>query len=329
MNPDGFLDDVLREPETLARVLDAHDRDDARLSALAARMRAARLVVLTGMGSSRFAALTAAAALRERGIPAVAEHASTEAPAAAGRDVLAIGISASGGSEETVEALGRHHGIGPTVAITNTADGGRLAAVADEHLPLHAGAERGGVACASFQATLALLLRLAGVPTGVLAAAPQLQGALLGSRDAWLDELLSLLDDASAAPAVYTIAPAARISSALQSALMLREGPRVAADGTETGDWAHVDVYLSKHSGYRAILFSGSRYDGGVMEWAQPRAASIVAIGAPVEGAAMHLPIAGPGTPVDPLTAALVEVSVVELVAATWWRRRLDAGRMP
>lgn len=329
MDPDGFLEDVLAEPETLAHVLDLHDRPDSPVHAIAERIRAARLVVLLGMGSSRFAALTAAAALRERGIPAVAEYASTEAPTAAAADVMAIGISAGGGSPETVEALARHHGIGPTVAITNAPDGGALGAVADEVLLLHAGEERGGVACKTFQATLAVLLRLAGVPTGGLAAAPRLQAELLDARATWLEPLLALLDDGTAVPTVYTIAPAARISSSLQSALMFREGPRVAADGTETGDWAHVDVYLSKHPNYRAILFSGSRYDPAVMEWAVPRGAKVVAVGAPVDGAALHLPVGGDGTPVDPLTAALVEVSVAELVAATWWRRRLDAGRMP
>ena len=48
---------------------------------------------------------------------------------------------------------------------------------------------------------------------------------------------------------VYTIAPYERLSSALQSALMFREAPRIAADGCETGDWLHVDLYLTKHPG--------------------------------------------------------------------------------
>lgn len=329
MNPDLFLQDVLAEPQTLAHVLDVYDAPGSPVGALADRLRAARLVVLTGMGSSRYAALTAAAALRLRGVAAVAEHASTEAPTAPGRDVLAIGISAGGSSPETVEALGRHHGIGPTVAITNHPEGGALAAVADEVLPLHAGAEAGGVACATFQATLAVLLRLAGEPTAALARAVELQASLLGGRGGWLEELLALLDDGSAAPAIGTIAPAARISSSLQAALMLREGPRVAAHAAETGDWAHVDVYLSKYPNYRAVLFSGSRHDGAVMEWAVPRASTVVAVGAPVEGAALRVPLARDGTPVGPLTAALVEVSVVELLAATWWQRRVGAGRMP
>jgi fructoselysine-6-P-deglycase FrlB-like protein len=204
-----------------------------------------------------------------------------------------------------VEALSRHRGTGArTIAITNRPSS-PLAEVADDVLPLLAGEERGGVACRTFQATLAALLRLAGVPTKALDAAPAAQAALLDARGAWLEALLHELDGAHT---IYTIAPAARIASALQSALMFREGPRLAADGTETGDWLHVDVYLSKHPGYRALLFSGSRYDAGVMDWARQRASTIVAVGSPVGGAALHIAL-----PADP---------VAELAAGTLWQRQ-------
>jgi glucosamine--fructose-6-phosphate aminotransferase (isomerizing) len=324
MNPDGFLEDILAEPATLAHVLERHDAPDGPLAALTAKIAAARLVVFLGMGSSRFAALTAAAALRARGVAAVAEYASTDAPTAPGAGVVAVGISASGGSEETVEALARHHGTSATVAITNAPDGGRLAGVADRLVPLHAGEERGGVACKTFQATLAVLLRATGVPTSALAPAVDVQAALLDARGAWLDELVALLDIEPRN--AYMIAPAARISSALQAALMFREGPRIAADSAETGDWLHVDVYLSKYPNYRALLFGGSRYDEGVMAWARERASSIVAVGRAIEGAALHIPFAHSD---DPLICALVEVSVAELAAATWWQRRVAADLMP
>ena len=320
MNPDAFIDDVLAEPETLAAVLAAYEGPGSPLAALGDAPLEGRRVVLIGMGSSRYAALNVAGALRARGIAAVAEYASTDAPAAPGRDVVAIGISASGGTEETVAALARHRGASQTIAVTNRPDSA-LAEAADAVLPLLAGEERGGVACRTFQATLAVLHRLAGTPTAALDAAPAAQAALLDAREAWLEPLLATLDGAHT---VYTIAPAAREASALQSALMFREGPRVAADATETGDWLHVDVYLSKHAGYRALLFAGSRYDAGVMEWARERASTIVAIGTPVDGAALHVPVGG-----DPLVRSLIEVAVAELTAGTWWRQRADQGQMP
>jgi glucosamine--fructose-6-phosphate aminotransferase (isomerizing) len=103
---------------------------------------------------------------------------------------------------------------------------------------------------------------------------------------------------------------------------MLREGPRVPADANETGDWLHVDVYLSRHPGYRALLFPGSRFDAGVMAWARERASTIVAVGAPVDGAAMHIPFPHAS---DPLVASLVETTVAEVVAAEMWRRQAPA----
>ncbi|HWH92559.1 MAG TPA: SIS domain-containing protein [Baekduia sp.] len=318
MNPDGFLADVLDEPATLARVLEQAD-----VTALANHIDDARLVVLLGMGSSRFAALTAAARLNARGVPTVVEYASTDLAAAPGRDVLAIGISASGTSAETVAALARHHGTSRTVALTNHPDGGELGAVADLVVGLNAGAEAGGVACKTFQATLATLLLATGIPVEALHPAVAAQQALLDARHEWLAPLLDLLEGAHS---VYALAPASRISSSLQSALMLREGPRIPADATETGDWSHVDVYLTKYPNYRALMFGGSPYDAAALDWIAQRGAQIVAVGRPVPGAAQQIPFPHAD---DPLVAALVDVTVAELAAATWWRRRLDAGQMP
>lgn len=321
MNPDGFLADVLDEPATLARVLQAAD-----VAELRREIERARIVVLTGMGSSRYAALTAAARLRAAGIAAVVEYASTDAPTRPGPGVLAIGISATGNSAETVAALEAHHGTSRTVAITNADDGGKLGQAADLTVPLHAGTEAGGVACKTFQATLAILLLAAGADRATLERAATAQQALLDARDTWLDPLLSLLGEADT-HTVYALAPASRISSAEQSALMLREGPRIPADATETGDWSHVDVYLSKYPNYTALLFPGSPYDAEALdEWLRPRNAKYVAIGQPAAGAALHIPFPHAD---DPLVASLVDVTVAELAAATWWRRRLDAGQMP
>jgi len=320
VNPDGFLADVLAEPETLSGVLDAYAGGELPLGGPDALR--GKQVVFIGMGSSRFAALTVAARLRTMGIFAVAEYASTDAPTAPGRDVIAIGISASGSSAETVSALMPHLGVSQTVAITNRPDRA-LATAADVVLPLHAGEEAGGVACKTFQATLAVLWLMAGVPVDALRPAVDAQRLLLDARDEWLS---ALAERVTGVQTLYTVAPASRISSALESALMLREGPRIPTDSAETGDWSHVDVYLSKYPGYTALLFGGSAFEPALFEWATPRGADIVAIGRAVDGATAHIPFAHAD---DPVLASLVEVSVVELLAATLWRQRLDAGTMP
>lgn len=318
MNQPAFLDDVLAEPAALASLLDryAADRPHAGLDLLGARR-----VVLLGMGSSAFAAHAAAVALRARGVDAHVELASAVTPLPPSPDTIAIGISASGTSEETVEALSRHVGTSRTVAITNAPDA-PLAARADIVLPLHAGEERGGIACRTYLLTLAVLQLLVGTaPDRIAAAVPALEGLIAG-RNAWLEALVESLADGPA----YVVAPWERLSSALQGALMLREAPRIPADGCETGDWLHVDVYLTKHPGYRAVLLRGSRYDAGVLDWARQRASSIIAVGAPIDGAA-HV-IRYPGDD-DPLTRLLAETAVLELAAAALWERRLADGRMP
>lgn len=322
MNPDGFLADILAEPATLAHVLDQADVTELR-----AAIAKARLVVFLGMGSSRFAALTAAAHLRAAGIAAVVEYASSDVATRPAPDVLAIGISATGNSTETVAALQRHHGTSATIAITNAPEGGQLGAVADRTVALHAGTEAGGVACKTFQATLATLLLTCGgdITPDALRPAVDAQQALIDTRADWLDELLERLG-AAAAGTVYTIAPAARISSALQSALMFREGPRIPADATETGDWSHVDVYLTKYPKYTALMFGGSSYDAEALQWLSDRKSTIIAVGRPVPGAALHIPFPHAD---DPLVATLVDVTVAELAAATWWRRRIDTNTMP
>ena len=98
---------------------------------------------------------------------------------------------------------------------------------------------------------------------------------------------------------------------------MLREGPRRRADACETGDWAHVDVYLTRSIDYRAVLFAGSRYDDQAMGWLSSRGSVVVAVGADVPGAALSVRYRDDD---DPLVALLTETLVVELLAATWWR---------
>lgn len=319
MSADGFLRDVLAAPERLATLLDAYSTPGSPLQGIESHAREARRVVLLGMGSSRFAAETVAARLRARGVDAVAELASTGAPTAPRDGTLVVGISASGSTPETVESLERHRGRGTLVAVTNH-PGAPLAEVADHVLPLYAGDEEGGVSCLTFPATLAVLHLLAGAPVGALRPAVESAAELRAGRGAWLEELAGLL---SAASATYLIAPAERISSALQGALMLREGPRLAADATETGDWLHVDVYLSKRPGYTALLFPGSRFDGEVRRWLAERSSTFVAAGRELPGAQVVAPFRGAD---DPLVQSLVETGVAELAAAELWRRGLLAG---
>lgn len=327
MNPDLFLADLEEKP--------------ARLAALASSLRGGDPWaevdpsggwVLLGMGSSHYAGQVAAARLRSRGIPAVAELAGSDLLPRGGAGTTVVAVSASGRSAETLDAVRRLRAAGEGarfVALTNRAStgpdaaGGELVGLCDLEVGLAAGEERGGVACRSFQHTLAMLLaleaRLTGhgpdVPT-LLEQTAEASAHLLDTRDAWLPAVSAA---ALGAQGTHVAAPARRLSSALQSALMLREGPRLPAVGCETADWSHVDVYLTKSTDYRLVLLAGSRWEPELLDWVGQRGSTLVAVGAEVPGAAVT--VRYPHDDVDDVRL-LTETLVVELVAAEAWRAR-------
>ena len=319
MDPAAFLEDLEAKPAALRSLADRLEGADPWAS-----FELPRRTVLIGMGSSRFAARVAASRLRAAGIDAVAEYASLEVGSPGGPGTLAIGISASGGTAETLEALARHRAAGSVVAALTNVTGSPVTEVADRVVDMAAGVEAGGVACRSFQHTIAMLLsleaRVTGGPPSAVAgwvrAAAAATEDLLARRDRWLDPAGELLAEGAA---VFTIAPAERLASADQGALMLREGPRRTADACESGDWLHVDVYLTKPLDYRAILFAGSRFDAAIMDWMRQRGGRVLAVGGDVPGA--RRAVRYPGEDVREV-ALLTEVLVPELVAAAWWRRQ-------
>jgi glucosamine--fructose-6-phosphate aminotransferase (isomerizing) len=309
LRPELLLADVLETPAALRRLADAHE-------GAAPLLAEAERVLLLGMGSSRFAALTAVAELRRRGRDAHAEYASTGAPQPPAPDLLAVAVSAGGGSAETLAAIGRHRGTSRTLAITNRPDAA-LAAEADSVLDLHAGEERSGVASRTYANTLALLLLLCGTPAGAIREAADACDELLAARDAWLPQATDLLERGP----VHVLAPAERIGAAEQSALMLREVPRVRADACETGDWSHVDVYLSKAPNLGLLVLRGSAWEAEVLDWAGKRRCPVVTVGGALPGATLDVPVPGRD---DPAVRALVEGRVAELLAAELHARHGD-----
>ena len=310
-DPHAFLADLEAKPASL-RALGTHLAEDRRRD-----VPREHRIVLVGMGSSRFAAIPVAAMLRARGVEAIAERASASMVTPGGPGTLAVGISASGATPETIEALVRHRDAGSaTVAITN-GEGTAVAGVADRHLPMLAGEETGGVACRSFQHTLAILLALVDAERAARAVrrAADASEELLERRDDWLPAAAAILGDTGPR---FLIAPQARISAAAQGALMFREGPRLHADACETGDWLHVDVYLTKSLDYRAMLFAGSRFDADVVHWIHDRGGRVLAVGAHPD-ADVAVRYRGDD---DEDVALLTEVLVPELLAAEAWRRQ-------
>ncbi|OAN36907.1 SIS domain-containing protein [Mycolicibacterium iranicum] len=317
MKPQGYLEDLRRKPEVLerlARTLSAGNPWSDVVPPDTAR------VVFIGMGSSAYAADVAAARMRARGLTAASELASSRLLPDWGAGTLVVATSASGGSVETLDAMSRLPAGVRTVALTNTT-GSAITNRADAVVTLDAEPEAGGVACRSYQHTLALMLalqcHLTGADTEALTAAvraaAEATAYLLDIESDWCPEVSELLLGPSG---THLAAPAHRLCSARQGALMLREGPRRPAVGCETGDWSHVDVYLTKTTDYRLLVFAGSPWETQLAEWTQARASTVVGVGGEVPGARHTLRYPHDA---DDDVALLTEVLVPELIAARAW----------
>lgn len=91
---------------------------------------------------------------------------------------------------------------------------------------------------------------------------------------------------------------------------------------SETGDWSHVDLYLTKTQDYRALFFAGSIWDEQALEWMTERQSTWVSVGAGVDGgplrdAAVTVRYTGDDSP---RVAQLAEVLVAESVAGHWFQ---------
>jgi glucosamine 6-phosphate synthetase-like amidotransferase/phosphosugar isomerase protein len=318
VKPDGFVEDLKRKPDVLHRLAATVADGNPWASVVPADIER---VVLLGMGSSAYAAGVAAARLRARGIVASSDLASTTLLPDWGAGTLVVATSASGGSVETLDALRRLPGNVRTVALTNTADSAITAQCAAV-VALDAEPEAGGVACRSYQHTLALLMALECQLTGTgtselgatIEAAAIATAQLLDTESDWRPVISDLLLGPSG---THLAAPAQRFCSAQQGALMLREGPRLAAVGCETGDWSHVDVYLTKTTDYRLLVFAGSEWEAQLAEWTTARGCAVVGVGGPVTGAQYELRYPGDA---DDDVRLLTEVLVPELIAARAWQ---------
>ena len=318
MKPDGFAADLFRKPEVLQRLAAMLADENPWTEVVPPDV--AR-VVLIGMGSSAYAGGVAAARMRARGLVASSELASSRLLPRWGAGTLVVATSASGGSAETLDALGRLPDAVHTVALTNAA-GSAITQRCDAVVDLAAEPEVGGVACRSYQHTLAMLLALECHLTGAdidglasaVAATADASAYLLDTETDWRLEVSEPLLGPSG---THLAAPAHRFCSAQQGALMLREGPRLPAVGCETGDWSHVDVYLTKTTDYRLLVFAGSEWEPQLAEWTTARGSTVIGVGGNVPGAQYNLRYPGDS---DDVVRLLSEVLVPELIAARAWQ---------
>jgi glucosamine--fructose-6-phosphate aminotransferase (isomerizing) len=292
---EAFRADIAASPEALARLLDAPP------SALDEHRR----ICLTGLGSSRFAADVVAGSWRAQGRTAWSELASGRERTRPAADLTLIAISASGGTPEVIEAARRHKGVSRVIAVTER-PASALAQAADEVVLLHAGPETSGIACRTFRGTLAALAMLGGTRPDDLGWIPDALSDRLPSAHVWAAEAAGAVDGA---PAIDVLADGSLLGLAEQTALMLREAPRLPAHAVETADWLHVGVYLA-WPGHVVLHVPGSAADEELARTLQARGVQAVT---------------PPPLDIDASRGSIVEAIVrsldAEVLAATLWGR--------
>jgi len=279
-----------------------------------------QLLYLVGMGSSYFAAQDAARYLRSVGYLATAELASAETPSSFPENTVVIAISASGNSVEVLKFVEKIPSNLKTIALTREQNS-KLAKVVDEVVLLPIKQETSGVSLWSYRATSIALFQIienlglySSVKESVLNSAKEIK-KLLDSKNQWLESFMNLTKSSNG---IYLMSPAERYGSSLQGALMFREGPRFPADGCETGDWSHVDVYLTKSLDYKALIFSGSIWDQQATDWLNNNKSSFGSIGNYQQGNIASIEIESD----DILTQILTELLVPELMAYRLWEAK-------
>ena len=279
-----------------------------------------QFIYFVGMGSSYYAAQDIARQLRSNGYLAVAEIASAITPKSFPENSLVVAISASGNSVEVIRFLEDLPANIHSVALTREADS-KITKLVKEVMLLPIKAETGGVSTWSYRATLIALFQLLeklgiapSVKESCLGAQKQIQ-KLLDSKNQWIESFMNLTTSDNG---IWLMSPAERSGSALQGALMFREGPKVKADDCETGDWSHLDVYLTKSLDYKALMFTGSVWDQQAIEWLVNRNSSFGSIGSYSKGNIASINIEDG----DTLFKLLTELLIPELMSANLWSKQ-------
>jgi len=250
----GYLEDILEQPANLARSREVFARavQDADLSPFAD----SHPLVLTGMGSSYFAAIPAAHALRRTGHPAFALSATELLEP--GGDLLGaayVGISQSGKSAETVEGFSRVSA--PRLSLTNDGSG-PLSDLADVALQVGS-AQDTAIAILTYTATLSATAALAdslGAPLDFdWNRLPSIVSETLEESAPIANEAAELFGDMDV---LDFVARGTSLASAAESALLLREAVRIPAAYMDTLQYLHGPIEVAE-PGRGCIVFGSDR----------------------------------------------------------------------
>ncbi len=250
--------DILGQPASLAGVI-AYQSGAGRgvLARAAAEVRHARRVIFTGMGSSLFACMPAAAALNADGrcctVVEAAELLYFQLNALT-RDTAAVLVSRSGDTVEVVKLIPELRARGVHIIGVTNSGSSTLAREAD--LLIEVGSEPDHlVALRTYTGTAATLLMLASHASGTGSlpeALPDLMESLIAQcmkdSEQWRDWL-------EPARYIYVLGRGASLGSVNEGALLFHESARQPAIPMSSAHFRHGPVEVVSPE-YRAIVFA-------------------------------------------------------------------------
>jgi glutamine---fructose-6-phosphate transaminase (isomerizing) len=315
----GFREAILAQPENLTAGATAFESAVGEVDLEPLRHGT---LVFGAIGASQSAAIQVVRALRARGRRAFLLTASELAiPGARELGDAFVLVSQSGASAETLDALEALDGA-PVVAVSAQHDS-PVASRAGGWLPLGPMADT-PVATLSYTATLQTLGMLGdaigGEPLGGWQRVPAMADAVLGAWAQLAEDLAPAFADITSLDAV---GGATAEASAVETALLVREGLRLPATGMETRQYLHGPME-SVAGGLGAIVFGGRRE--------RELAATLTELGATVAlvGAADEVAGAGEQGPAgvialpeaSPTAAPILQILPVQLLAERVAHRR-------
>jgi len=301
--------EAAQAPETVRAQLAANA---AQVAGLAARLRRTppRAVVTCARGSSDHAATFARYLIETRlGLLTSSAAPSVSSVYEVATDLagtLMLCVSQSGASPDLLAVVSRARAAGARIVVWVNAERSPLAQLADELLPLHAGAERSVAATKSFIASLAAIVQLVAEWSGdgtlgeALAQAPQLLAR------AWQLDWSAAVRRLATASSLYVIGRGLGLGIAQEAALKFKETCGLHAEAVSAAELRHGPMALVR-AGFPLLVFSqNDESRAGIVELAAELAgqgADVLLAGAPLAHTT-ELPTEGAHPVIEPLLFA-------------------------
>jgi glucosamine--fructose-6-phosphate aminotransferase (isomerizing) len=263
MDGNHLLSEILEQPAILRRIHGRYvERSDEALDAAARLLRRARHVVLAGMVTSEYAGYDTAARLNQHGrmssVYDVSELLYYHLPMLQRAGTCLVLVSQSGNSAEVVHLIEEIRGRLPIIGVHND-PGSFLAQNCDIALPIYAGPQLAcgtktnlaSMAVLGLAAEAALTGATAGAGQGLLDAAATLDRFLSG----WEHVATDIADVLEGSPCTVFLGRGSGRTSAMFSATLFREVPKVVAEGMSAASFRH-GMWEMLRPEHRVVIFA-------------------------------------------------------------------------